>query len=140
MGRVSGWRKCDTCRKVRTTEEFEGDAATCQACLTVPVRAKKAAPVTTKRAAPTAPPSRPASDGPRRPLLGAVGAGDLEVRERRAKRAAFEALAESHPEEYALLLRDAREREGLRPAAKESPARSAAAGDQEPQQERPQEA
>ncbi|MCW2615592.1 MAG: hypothetical protein JWN08_2586, partial [Frankiales bacterium] len=53
--------------------------------------------------------------GPRRPLLGTVGSGDLEVRERRALRAASEALAESHPEEFALLLRDARQAEGLRP-------------------------
>ena len=51
----------------------------------------------------------------RRPLLGSVGSGDLEVRERRARRAASEALAQSHPEEFALLLRDARAAEGLRP-------------------------
>ncbi|MCW2681000.1 MAG: hypothetical protein JWM62_2401, partial [Frankiales bacterium] len=53
----------------------------------------------------------PAERGPR---LGTVGSGDLEVRERRARRAASEALAELHPEEFALLLRDARAAEGLR--------------------------
>jgi hypothetical protein len=60
--------------------------------------------------------SRPATSEPkpRAPLFGAVGAGDLEVRERRARRAAYEALAEAHAEEFALLLRDARAAEGLR--------------------------
>ena len=43
--------------------------------------------------------------------------GDLEVRERRARRASLEALAVSHPEEFALLLRDARSAEGLRPSS-----------------------
>ena len=57
----------------------------------------------------------PAEPAVRRPLLGSVGSGDLEVRERRARRAASEALAQSHPEEFALLLRDARAAEGLRP-------------------------
>jgi hypothetical protein len=114
---VSGWRKCDTCRKVRKTDEFDGGAPTCRDCLTASARTR-AAPVprttTTARAAAAA---APAPAGPRRPLLGQVGAGDLEVRERRAKRKAYEALADSHPEEYALLLRDARRAEGLRPAA-----------------------
>jgi hypothetical protein len=44
-----------------------------------------------------------------------VGSGDLEVRERRARRAAADALAQSHEQEFALLLRDARAAEGLRP-------------------------
>jgi hypothetical protein len=109
---VSGWRKCDTCRKVKTVEEFDEASPTCQACLTAPAR-RKAAPVTrtppTRTARPAAAPSAP--PGPR---LGTVGAGDLEVRERRAKRAAWEALADLHPEEYAVLLRDARQAEGLR--------------------------
>jgi len=43
-----------------------------------------------------------------------VGAGDLEVRERRARRAANEALAQAHQEEFAILLREARQAEGLR--------------------------
>jgi hypothetical protein len=47
--------------------------------------------------------------------------GDLEVRERRAKRAAWEGLAASHPEEFARLLRDARAAEGLRPSSGEPP-------------------
>jgi hypothetical protein len=117
VGRVSGWRKCDTCRKVRSTEEFDGGSPTCQPCLTAPVRTRKAAaPVTTSRTTPKPAPQR-APDAPRRPLLGTVGAGDTEVRERRAKRAAHDALAALHPEEFALLLRDARQAEGLRPAA-----------------------
>ena len=113
---MSGWRRCDTCRKVRPAEEFEGEATTCIPCLTTPapVAKKRAAPVTRTRTAPR-PPAEPAAPAVRRPLLGSVGSGDLEVRERRARRAASEALAQSHPEEFALLLRDARAAEGLRP-------------------------
>ena len=111
---MSGWRKCDRCRRVRQVEEFDGDSPTCRDCLTAPVR-KKAAPVTRSTTA-ARPPAR-SEPAVRRPLLGSVGSGDLEVRERRAKRAAWEALAASHPEEFALLLRDARQAEGLRPAA-----------------------
>lgn len=53
--------------------------------------------------------------------MGSVGMGDLEVRERRAKRAAHEALAASHAEEFAMLLRDARQAEGLRSLQPETP-------------------
>ncbi len=87
-------------------------------CLTVPrALRKKAAPVKRTQAAPHRQPDPPAAaaPGPRRPLLGSVGSGDLEVRERRARRTAQEALAEAHPEEFELLLRDARQAEGLRP-------------------------
>jgi hypothetical protein len=113
---VSGWRRCDTCRKVRSSDEFDGEATTCVVCLTVPapVARKKAAPVVRTRTTPR-PAAAPAEPTARKPLLGSVGSGDLEVRERRARRAAQEALAESHPEEFGLLLRDARQAEGLRP-------------------------
>lgn len=111
---MSGWRKCDTCRKVRSTDEYDGGATTCLQCLTAPAPRRRAAPVTrTVAPRPAKPAAAPA--GPRQPLLGTVGNGDLEVRERRARRAAFERLAESHPEEFGLLLRDARADEGLRP-------------------------
>lgn len=118
---MSGWQKCDTCRKVRTGEEFDAGATTCRACLTAPVPAvrKRTTAVTTSRTAPRAVPrASPVTDapGPRRPLLGSVGSGDLEVRERRARRAAQEALTESHPDEFRILLRDARQAEGLRPS------------------------
>lgn len=118
MGFVSGWRRCDTCRKVRPADDFDGGATTCQACLTAPVPAprKRTATVTTRSTTPRPPPAAPAERGPR---LGSVGSGDLEVRERRARRSATDALVESHPEEFALLLRDARAREGLRPLAVE---------------------
>lgn len=62
----------------------------------------------------TAPRPAAAPAGPRPALVGVTGSGDLEVRERRARRAALEALAVSHPEEFGLLLRDARQVEGLR--------------------------
>jgi hypothetical protein len=114
---VSGWRKCDTCRKVRQAEEFDGASTTCRVCLTAPAPRRRSAPVTKTRTAPRPAPQK-AQPGPRQPLLGSVGSGDLEVRERRAKRTAYESLAESHPEEFALLLRDARRAEGLREAAR----------------------
>ena len=90
-------------------EAFEGDAATCTACLTGPppkVRTTRASAVKTVRAA--TPPAE------RAPLLGIVGSGDLEVRERRAKKAALEQLAEVHAEDYEQLLQAARRSEGLR--------------------------
>jgi hypothetical protein len=83
-------------------------------------------------------PARPAKAAaaapvaPRQPLLGTVGNGDLEVRERRARRAALEALAESHPEEFGLLLRDARAKEKLRPLSTETVAAPEAAAPQAP--------
>ena len=119
---VSGWRKCDTCRKVRSTDEFDGDGPTCTPCRTTPVPvARTRAPTVTRRQAPR-PAAVPAADsGPRRPLLWTVGSGDLEVRERRALRAAGEALALSHQEEFAQLLQTARAAEGLRPLASAPP-------------------
>jgi len=129
---VSGWRRCDRCRKVRTTEEFDGEATTCTVCLTAPVPSaprKRTTTVTRTRTAPRPPatPATPAEPAVRRPLLGSVGSGDLEVRERRARRAAADALAESHPEEFALLLRDARAAEGLRPLGNDATAGAAPA-------------
>lgn len=115
---MSGWRRCDTCRKVRPADDFDGDATTCRPCLTTPAPAprKRTTAVTTRTTTPRPPAAPPADRGPR---LGSVGSGDLEVRERRARRAATDALVESHPDEFALLLRDARAREGLRPLAAE---------------------
>ncbi len=118
---MSGWRRCDTCRKVRSTDDFDGGSPTCVACLTAkaaPAPRKRTTAVTRTTTTPR-PPARgaaePAEPAVRRPLLGSVGSGDLEVRERRARRAALEGLAESHPEEFGLLLRDTRAAEGLRP-------------------------
>jgi hypothetical protein len=110
---MSGWRRCASCRKVKPADDFDGDQTTCRACLTTPAPTapRKRAPVVTRTTTPR-PPAAPVERGPR---LGSVGSGDLEVRERRARRAASDALAELHPEEFALLLRDARAAEGLRP-------------------------
>jgi hypothetical protein len=123
---VSGWRRCEKCRKVKATEDYDGEATTCTACLTAPPPRVRSSTVTTTRAArpaaAKAAPAAPSAPAERRPLLGSVGSGDLEVRERRARRAASEALAQSHPEEFALLLRDARAAEGLRPLSVETPA------------------
>lgn len=117
---MSGWRKCDACRKVRSTDEYDGGSPTCRDCLTAPApkQRKAASPVTTRTtrtATPRAAAPAAAAAGPRQPLLGTVGNGDLEVRERRARRKALEELAESHEQEFALLLRGARAAEGLRP-------------------------
>ena len=121
-GLVSGWRKCDTCRKVRSTDDFDGDGPTCTPCRTSPVPVARTRTTTVVRRQAPRPAPVPASEaGPRRPLLGTVGSGDLEVRERRARRAAAEALTESHAQEFALLLRDARAAEGLRPLGVVSP-------------------
>jgi hypothetical protein len=106
---VAAWKRCDSCRKVLAEEAFEGESSTCTACLTAPapkVRATKAAPVRTVRAA--TPPAE------RQPLLGVIGSGDLEVRERRARKAALEQLAEVHATDYEQFLQAARRAEGLR--------------------------
>lgn len=111
---MSGWRKCDTCRKVRPVEEFDDGSATCRTCASSPAR-RRASPVAVTRS-PTAAAGTPAVRRVR--ATGPVGMGDLEVRERRAKRAAWEALAAAHPDEFAGLLAEARAAEGLpRPAA-----------------------
>ncbi len=118
---MASWQRCDRCRRVLPGEEFDGDSPTCRACLTLPAkspvtRAAKTT-VTRTRTAPRPAPAAAAAaapTGPRPALLGVTGSGDLEVRERRARRGALEALAVSHPEEFGLLLRDARAVEGLR--------------------------
>ena len=66
---MSGWRRCDTCRKVRTTEEFDGDAPTCTVCLTAPVPAaprKRTTTVTRSQTAPrpSAAPAAPEGEQP----------------------------------------------------------------------------
>ena len=109
---MSGWRRCERCRKVKTSEEYDGEATTCTPCLTGPAPRAKAA-VVTRRASPSQAPLDIA--GPRQPVLGAVGSGDLEVRERRAKRSAQEALVELYTDDYLQLLQSARKAEGLRP-------------------------
>ena len=107
---VSEWRRCERCRKVKGTVEYDGESPICIACLTAPAPRKKAAAPVTRRVTPTA--AEPIA--PRRPATGAVGSGDLEARERRAKRTAWEQLAELHEEEYEQLLQAARRAEGLR--------------------------
>ena len=111
---MAGWRRCDRCRRVLAADEYDGEATTCRACLTTPVARPKVAKASTVRTRTTTPRSPAAPDAPRAPLLGVPGSGDLEVRERRARRAAQDALAEAHAEEFAQLLADARRVEGLR--------------------------
>ncbi|MCW2779355.1 MAG: hypothetical protein JWN17_3080 [Frankiales bacterium] len=116
---MSGWRRCERCRRVLAADEFDGDDPVCRACHAVPVggapKPAKAGPVTrTRKAAAPRPTVSPVEPGPRQPLLGIAGSGDLEVRERRARRVALDELAEAHAEEFEGLLAAARRVEGLR--------------------------
>ena len=111
---MGAWRRCESCRKVLAEQEFDEDQTTCRTCRAGPVpkvRAARASGVTTTRTKPAAAPTDPA---PRRPLVGIAGSGDLEVRERRARRTALDALAVQHPDDFAQLLLAARRAEGLR--------------------------
>lgn len=108
---MASWIRCDTCRKVLPADAFDPPSTVCRGCLTGPppkVRKARASEVRTVRPASTPAPAE------RAPLLGVAGSGDLEVRERRARRAALDQLAELHAEEFAALLQAARQVEGLR--------------------------
>ena len=115
---MAAWTRCDRCRKVKQSEEFDDGSPTCRACLTAPVKTAptpktRASGVTTRRVAPKSPPAV-AEIGPRPALRGVAGSGDLEVRERRARAAAVEQLIELHSEDFEHLLQAARRTEGLR--------------------------
>jgi hypothetical protein len=107
---VAAWIRCEKCRRVLAATDFDDGQTTCRSCLTGPppkVRKARASEVRTVRSAAPAPVERG-------PLLGVAGSGDLEVRERRARRAALESLAELHAADFAQLLSAARKAEGLR--------------------------
>ena len=116
---MSGWRRCERCRRVLAGEEFDGDDPVVPGLPRRPRRGRaEAGQGRTGDAHPqggrAAARGAPVEAGPRQPLLGVAGSGDYEVRERRARRAANEALAEAHPEEFEELLAAARRVEGLR--------------------------
>ncbi|HUR51405.1 MAG TPA: hypothetical protein VMZ11_04705 [Mycobacteriales bacterium] len=107
---MASWVRCEQCRRVLESSSFDEGATVCRSCLTGPppkARKARASAVTTVRPAAPAPVERG-------PLLGVAGSGDLEVRERRARRAAVESLVELHAEEFEQLLAAARRAEGLR--------------------------
>ena len=109
---MASWVRCDKCRKVLSSDAFDEGSPVCRACLAGPVvkpRVTRASAVKTVRAA--APSPAPVE---RAPLLGVAGSGDLEVREKRARRTALDALAQAHAEEFEQLLTAARVAEGLR--------------------------
>ncbi|MFN2538148.1 MAG: hypothetical protein ABR549_08345 [Mycobacteriales bacterium] len=106
---MAAWRRCAKCRKVLQEDAFDESSETCRSCVAGPppkARSTRASAVKTVRQA--TPPAE------RAPLLGVVGSGDLEVRERRARKAAADQLAELHAEDFAALLQSARRAEGLR--------------------------
>jgi hypothetical protein len=108
---VAAWIRCEKCRRVLAAAEFDEGQTTCRSCLSGPppkVRKARASEVRTVRAAAPAPVERG-------PLLGVAGSGDLEVRERRARRSAMESLVELHADDFEQLLSAARKAEGLRP-------------------------
>ena len=107
---MASWVRCETCRKVLAADAYDEGEVSCRSCLTGPPpkpRTTRASAVKTVRSAAPAP-------APRGPLLGVAGSGDLEMRERRARRAALESLAELHAEDFEHLLSAARQSEGLR--------------------------
>lgn len=92
------------------SDAYDEGQATCRSCLTAPEpKPRKARASAVKTVRPAAP--APVERGP---LLGVAGSGDLEVRERRARRAALESLAEMHADDFEQLLAAARKTEGLR--------------------------
>ncbi len=105
---MAAWKKCSRCGKVREADQFPEESDVCSACLTAPVtkpRATRSSAVKTLRSA-----TEPAV----RDHRGTVGSGDLEVRERRARKDAMDQLAELYPDDYEQLLQAARRAEGLR--------------------------
>ena len=107
---MASWVRCESCRRVLPAEAYDEGNATCRECLAgPPPRVRKARASAVKTVRPAAP--EPVVRGP---LLGVAGSGDLEVRERRARRAALESLAELHAADFEQLLAAARKGEGLR--------------------------
>lgn len=109
---MAAWIRCGTCKKVLAADAYDDGQATCRSCLTAPApkpRTTRASAVTTVRSAVPL-----AERADRSPLLGVAGSGDLEVREKRARRAALEQLTELHSADFEQLLHAARQVEGLR--------------------------
>lgn len=105
---MGAWKRCQSCRKVLAAEAFPESGEICRSCLSGPVAKPRQARASAVKTVRSAGPAEPRNTG------GIVGSGDLEVRERRAKKVALEQLAEVHAEDYAQLLQAARRAEGLR--------------------------
>lgn len=121
------WQRCERCKKIRSGTEFDDGSLVCAQCRAAaerprpsPVRVTRPATaprssggvggVTSSALASAAP--RPTPEGPL-VALGARGRGDREVRVRRARLRALEALAATHPEEFEQLLATERAAENL---------------------------
>ncbi len=115
---ASSWQRCETCRKIRPAEDFVEGSTVCAECTAkaeraaAPKPARASAVRVTRAAVPAAAVPRPDPEGP---ILaaGTPGRGDREVRVRRARLRALEALAAAHPEEFETLLAGERTKEKL---------------------------
>jgi len=115
------WHRCQSCRGILPVTDFEENDDVCRTCHEKVARAqaraaRKAPAPVTRRTVPV--PDQDSSSVTvhrveTRGIPGARGHGDREVRVRRARLRALEHLAESHPEEFAILLASERAVEGL---------------------------
>jgi hypothetical protein len=118
------WHRCQSCRGILPVTDFEENNDICVACREKADRAQAKATKAAKKApAPVTRRTVPVPDHDSsgvtvrrveaRGIPGARGHGDREVRVRRARLRALEHLAESHPEEFEILLTSERAVEGL---------------------------
>ncbi len=102
---TQAWRRCEQCRKVKGVDDYEEDNPACRTCM----QGRRSS----RSTAASAPGGTTTVRTQRRTPVGTTGLGDVEVRTRRARARALEALANAHPEEFADLLAAERRSEGL---------------------------
>jgi hypothetical protein len=105
---AANWRRCQKCRKVLPTEDFDGESEICRSDA---ARASAATTGPSRPSATTTVTAKPRAQAT--PVRDIRGHGDPEVRARRARSRALERLSQLHPEEFAELLREERTAEGL---------------------------
>ncbi len=99
------WQRCESCRKIKSAEEFPDGGTSCAECVAKANRPASArrAPVQTRTVKAAEPTPRPGASSPGSLTRGVAGRGDREVRARRARIRALEELAVDHPEEFEVL-------------------------------------
>jgi hypothetical protein len=105
---AANWRRCQKCRKVLPTEDFDGDSEICRADT---AKASAATTGTSRPSTTTTVTARPRTQATS--VRDIRGHGDPEVRARRARSRALERLSQLHAEDFADLLREERATEGL---------------------------